>query len=136
MPEEKKIANAVDWHSLSVEATQDRRRGKRVQLTYPIEISGFDHSGRLFSEKTKTQDISETGCRFVLRTPLARGDVVAIKIVSQSDEALPSTKALLFQIAWVRRQGDGWMAGALKLQPDKLWRVAFPPNNLPDPAAR
>ena len=51
----------TEWELLSREVMQDRRKGKRVCLTFPIEVSGFDRSGRLFSERTVTQDISEAG---------------------------------------------------------------------------
>jgi len=125
----------TDWDKLSQEAQQDRRRGKRVPLTFPIEVSGFDRTARLFSERTKTSDISEVGCRFQVKTPLSRGDVVAIKLLTRGNEQSPTSKALLFQIAWVQRDPDGWTVGALKLQPENIWHVAFPPTNQPKSAA-
>lgn len=125
----------TDWDKLSREVQQDRRRGKRVPLTFSIEVSGFDPTARLFSERTKTSDISEVGCRFRVKTPLSRGDVVAIKLLSRGNEQSPAGKPLLFQIVWVRHDPDGWTVGALKLQPENIWHVTFPPTNQPKSAA-
>jgi hypothetical protein len=125
----------TEWDKLSQEVQQDRRKGKRVPLTFPIEVSGFDHTARLFSERTKTTDISEVGCRFQMKRPLSPGDVVAIKLLSRRNEKSPASKPLLFQIMWVQREPDGWIAGALKLQPENIWHVAFPPANQPKSGA-
>lgn len=114
----------------------ERRRGKRVPLTFPVEVAGFDRVGRLFSERALTTDISEEGCRIRVRAPLERGDVVAIKLVSQPEGNHTANKPLLFQIAWVAREKEGWTVGALKLQPENIWHVAFPPQNRPKPSSK
>ncbi len=125
----------TEWEKLSREVQQERRKGKRVPLTFPIEISGFDRTARLFSERTKTTDISEVGCRFLAKkTRLAPGDVVAIKLLSRGDEQSSASKPLLFQIIWVQRELEGWTVGALKLQPENIWHVTFPPANQTKPA--
>ncbi len=126
----------TDWELLSREVMQDRRKGKRVCLNFPIEVSGFDRSGRLFSERTVTQDISEAGCRFKLKTKAERGDVVAVKLLSRRERPGPPARPLLFQIVWIKRDAEAWIAGALKLQPEDLWHMDFPPGNHPNgPAA-
>ncbi len=121
----------TDWELFSHEVMEDRRKGKRVTLTFPIEVSGFDRTGRLFSERTVTLDISEAGCRFHLKTQIERGDVVAVKLLSRRDLSLPPARPLLFQVIWIDREEDGWVAGALKLQPEDIWHMAFPPSNHP-----
>ena len=123
------MESLTDWELLSREVMQDRRKGKRVCLTFPIEVSGFDRSGRLFSERTVTQDISEAGCRFRMKTKAERGDVVAIKLLSRRDGPGPLARPLLFQIMWIKREEEAWIAGALKLQPEDLWHMSFPPGN-------
>jgi len=119
----------LEWESLSQEAMQDRRQGKRVTLVFPIEVSGLDRSGRMFCERTVTSDISEVGCRFQMKTQPQRGDVVAIKLLSRRDAGAPESKALMFRVAWTARTADGWTAGALQLQPENIWHVGFPPKN-------
>lgn len=124
----------TDWETLSQEASQDRRRGKRVPLTYSIEVAGFDRSGRLFTERTSTWNVSEDGCGFRIKTPLQRGDVVAIKLVTRQRTDPAVNRSLLFQIAWIAQERDGWNAGAMKLQPESIWHAAFPRKERPRPS--
>ena len=44
----------TDWNELVNEITVDRRSGKRLRLNFSIEITGFDRTGRFFTERTKT----------------------------------------------------------------------------------
>ncbi|GEM_PF-1011647 len=131
MEQNEKPESLTEWEALSREANQDRRKGKRVTLAFPIEISGFDRRGRLFRDSTTTCDISELGCRFRVKTQLERGDVVAIKLIRRTNGQAPERKPLLFQIAWVAREADGWVAGALMLQPDNFWNMTFPATGQP-----
>ncbi len=123
------MENLTEWAELTKLVMEDRRKGKRVPLAFPIEVSGFDRNGRHFSETTKTFDISEAGCRFHIKERLEPGDVVAIKLITRGNGLAPASKALLFQIAWVKPETDGWAAGALKLQPENIWHMSFPPGN-------
>ena len=120
-----------EWEALSLEAQEDRRKGKRVPHTYPVEVSGLDPAGRLFSERTVTTNVSETGCCFQVKTRLERGAVVAIKLLSRQKETPHPAKAVLFQIIWVAPDADGLTVGTLKLQQEQMWNLAFPPKNLP-----
>lgn len=117
------------WKELVNEISLDRRSGKRLRLNYSIEITGFDQSGRLFTERTRTADISEFGCRFDLLTLVERGSVLAIKLLPPGNTTLPEGKPLLFEIMWIVSREDGWTLGARKLQGDKMWKVSFPPGN-------
>ena len=122
---------ATEWEALILEAMKDRRRGRRVPLAFPIEVSGFDRTGRLFCERTTTTDISEDGCRIRMKIQLERGDVVAIKLRSRRNDQEAESKPLLFQIVWIAREGGAWTAGALKLQAENIWHLAFPSTNRP-----
>ncbi len=130
-----KMSAASDWEAMSREAMEDRRQGKRVPLAFNIEVSGFDHTGRMFSERTVTADVSEAGCRFRLTAQVKRGDVVAIRLIRRKASDPGRSKPLLFQIAWVARERGGWVAGALKLQPENMWHVTFPPKQPKPPTA-
>ncbi|HYB61917.1 MAG TPA: PilZ domain-containing protein [Methylomirabilota bacterium] len=123
----------TDWETLSREVTRDRRKGKRVNLRFPIEVSGFNPQGVLFAENTETTDISEAGCRFALKESVARGDVVAVKLRNRRGENRDAAQAELFQVIWRARDGEFWLVGALKLRNDKFWEVSFPPKNPPEP---
>ena len=41
----------------------DRRKAKRLFLNFSVEISGVDEKGQPFTDRTKTDDISATGCQ-------------------------------------------------------------------------
>ncbi len=131
MKRNEKMENLTEWEELSQAVMEDRRKGKRVPLAFLIEVSGFDRTGRHFSETTKTSDISEAGCSFRIKAQLEPGDVVAIQLITSKNGQAPASKALLFQIAWARPEPDGWAMGALKLQPENIWHMAFPPSNPP-----
>ena len=118
---------ATNWQQLSEEASKDRRRERRIHLAFPIEVSGFDINGRYFAERTATSDVSQGGCRFPLQTEVGRGTVVAIKLVSRESGAAQPGRPLLFQVAWVAQEEEGWTLGASNLQRENLWCVAFPP---------
>jgi hypothetical protein len=118
---------ATNWEELSTEASRDRRREKRIPLAFPVEVSGFDKRGRFFSERTVTVDVSESGCRFQLKTEVERGAVVAIKLVSRHTGQPQPDRPLLFKVARVAQESSGWTLGAAKIQPESLWCVACPP---------
>ena len=122
-------SSLTNWKELVNEITVDRRSGKRLRLNFSIEITGFDRTGRLFTERTRTQDISEIGCRFDLHTLVEPGNVIAIKLLPPGKAALPEEKPLLFEIIWTITRTIGWTVGTRKLQDDRIWKVTFPPAN-------
>jgi hypothetical protein len=131
MPRSEKMENLTEWAELTKLVMEDRRRSKRVPLVFPIEVSGFDCSGRHFSKTAKTCDISEAGCRFQIKAQIEPGEVVAIQLIARSNDQAPAGKAVLFQIVWVSRHPDCWEVGALKLQPESIWHMSFPPRDQP-----
>jgi hypothetical protein len=124
-----------DWEALSKEFNLDRRAGKRVNLKFPIEVSGFNRLGLLFAESTQTDDISESGCRFSLKESVNRGDVIAVKLLNRKGEHRLAARAELFQIVWRAQERGVWTIGALKLRTDKFWEVNFPPKPPPEPSS-
>ncbi len=129
------MESVTDWEALSVEVQKDRRKGKSVSLAFPIEVCGFDRTGRLFFERTMTRDVSEAGCLFQVKTPLERGDVVAIRLLSSGEDQPSAGKPVLFQIMWSIREPEGWTAGALRLQPENIRHGTFPPSEQPKSSA-
>jgi hypothetical protein len=122
----------TDWQALSLEVGEDRRQGKRAPLALPIEVSGFDRTARLFLERTMILDVSAAGCRFQLKTPLERGDVVAISLLSGQEDELSAGKPVLFRIMWSIREAEGWTVSALRLQPENIWQAALPSSESPE----
>jgi len=125
--EKTQLKNApASWDDLVKDLASDRRGGKRLNLSCPIEISGIDRTGVSFSECTKTQDISERGCRMETSLPLERGDIVAIKLLLDGGKT-PDEAPHFFEIMWTVNNAKGRVVGARKLQSENIWKVSFPP---------
>jgi hypothetical protein len=118
-------------------AIRDRRRGKRLFLNYSVEISGVDEEGRTFVERTKTEDISETGCRFHTHVPLRCGDRLEIKMLPPVGLSFTEELTQQFEVMWVEEDDKGWSVGACKSTKGKIWKVSFPPPKSPhDPRSK
>lgn len=104
----------------------ERRRSKRVQLAFQIEVSGTEMSGEKFQDLTTTQDINEHGCRFTLQRELSQGDVVTIRVINRTADAPQENAAQVFEIVWVDASVHGWSMGARRLEKDQFWPVSFP----------
>jgi hypothetical protein len=114
--------------SLPKKEGPNRRKTKRVIISFPIEVSGFDEAGKLFRERAVTNDVSEHGCRFDLMRELKGGEVIAIQLGSRSGRRSEKSRPLLFEVAWVSPSVHGWTVGAFKLQPENFWHLVFPAN--------
>jgi DNA-binding Lrp family transcriptional regulator len=120
------METTVNWEELGIEANRDRRREARIPLAIAIEVTGFDAQGKFFSDATKTVDVSERGCSFRLKRRVERGGIVAIKVTVKSRKQQSEQRPFLYQVARATADGEGWIIGAAKLQPESVWYVAFP----------
>lgn len=134
MPRDE-LKAGTNWNELSTEASHDRRKERRIPLAFPIEVSGFDANGKFFTERSVTMDISENGCKFQLKSRIERSSVVALKVLHRDDSGSLPERPLLFRVARVIRENDGWTLGAVKLQPESIWCVAFPSPKKDDKSA-
>ena len=129
------METTVNWEELGIEANRDRRREVRIPLAIAIEVTGFDAHGKFFSDATKTVDVSERGCSFRLKRRVDRGGIVAIKVTVKNRKP-PEQRPFLYQVARATADGDGWIMGAAKLQPESVWYVAFPKTGTEAEASR
>jgi len=120
------METAVNWEELGIEANRDRRRESRIPLAIAIEVTGFDAQGKFFSDATKTVDVSERGCSFRLKQRVERGGIVAVKVAVKNRKQESEQRPFLYQVARATADGDAWIMGAAKLQPESVWCVAFP----------
>jgi hypothetical protein len=112
---------------IAKEATAaDRRKEKRVNLTFPIAISTFSRDGDLTTERTRTLEISEYGCRFPTCLPLERGDVLAIALVRPDEINTAQAKPERFEVRWTTEEPKARIIGARQTEGDSLWDVSFP----------
>jgi hypothetical protein len=106
--------------SVSV-VTQDRRRGSRATLAFPIEVSGFDRLGRFHTEHTTTSDVSLMGCSFHLNMEVEKGLILALSVVPPKGACENKLRPVLFQIVRAEPRPGGYFVGALRLQRENPW---------------
>jgi hypothetical protein len=110
------------------DAVFDRRKAKRLFLFFPIEISGVDQDGRAFQEHTKTDDISDTGCRLVTSVRLNCGDRINIRLTPPPGTRFPEESPVQFEVMWIHPINSGWSIGVRNIHGGKIWKVSFPPS--------
>lgn len=98
----------------------DRRRETRERCEFPIEVSGFDAGREFFTEQTITLDVSPCGCRFLLRTPVELGSVVAIRSLHAITPHAPMP-TVLFQIVYTQPADLGSIVGVSRLHAGPTW---------------
>ena len=111
---------ARNWQSLLEEVHDDRRKGVRVGIIYPVTIRGISE-GQYFAEETRTLNVSEEGCCFESKHRLQKGDVVSLE-VRRRVHLGPKT----FQVVHVERRDELWIAGALLMETGDVWGISFP----------
>jgi hypothetical protein len=117
----------TDWKSLAHEATEDRRKGKRINLRFEIEVSGKDSKGADYRLDTFTRDVSEKGCCFTSPREMALGESISMGVIHRnSKSAVEIMTPVGFTIAWVVRDKTMWIVGAEITEVAKPWGVSFP----------
>ena len=97
------------------------RREVRYELPFAIEVTGLDHQGAVFHERTTTRNVSEWGCGFVLSVQLKTDDMIAVRLSDRSAAAPAQMRQSVFQVRHVERRSDGWLIGAWKMDDNDLW---------------
>jgi hypothetical protein len=109
--------------------TSNKRKELRISVDLPVEITHYDPQGNMFTERTRIQDVSKLGCRFLMQKALERGDIVSIRSLVPTQMLLEEGQLHLYEIKWTAPMGTCWTTGALKLQDEDLIVVVFPPPN-------
>jgi len=115
----------ADWQEVKIDRSRERRQQPRSEIRIPIEVCGFNKHSRFFTEKTVTHDVSDSGCRFNLRTEVEKESVIAIRVINHKNGCEVDSRPVLFQVNWFRELPDGYTLGASKLQPGPVWSVQF-----------
>ena len=111
------------------EAPQRRQvvREQRDSVQLAISVCGVAATGELFVEHCSTLNVSHSGCCIRLQTRPLADAALALRLMRWGISANAASQ-LLFQVAWVREDGDGWLVGASSLGRADLYCVAFPGN--------
>jgi len=102
------------------------RRETRSLAKLTFAVCGLAASGRFFVELCSTVNISRSGCCLRLRTRPLTGSALALRAVPGGTSLPEGTSQLLFQLAWLQPDADGWLIGAFALGEADLCRLAFP----------
>ena len=107
------------------ERQQTERPEQRSDIQLPLTVYGFATTGKLFVELCSTRNVSHSGCCIRLKTRPQADSALALRPLRWG---LASKRAsqLLFQIVWVRQDGDGWLIGLSSLGAEDLYCLAFP----------
>ena len=109
---------------------QERRRTKRVPISFHIHVSGFGSDGQFFRDQTVTTDVSEGGCHFELARQIEPKAPITIQVVQRDGTPPPGSKPLLFEVARTEPCTHGCSVGAVMLQSENIWHMTFPLNRL------
>ncbi len=107
------------------EPWRSERRERRSPLSILLRVYGFSAGGRIFSELTRTLNVSRSGCCLRLHTEPLREGTLALQIVPREDPLHLGARQLLYQTIWLRKQGDGWEVGLSALGQEDLLQAAF-----------
>lgn len=111
-------------------SVSNRRREPRFSLTFPIEVSGFERSGRYFVERTSCCDVGEVSCAFELRADITADSVLAIRSFHWQNSSVLETMPVLFQVVRIENypalEGEGGpsmqLVAAVRLHPRSTQR--------------
>ncbi len=111
-----------DRSEVSTEVTSvDRRRSRREKRAQEVQVRGFDATGRYFSERATTKDISEGGCRVTLRTAVTIGTILRVTILGSASGGSANGAAAQFEVVWTRQQGSSCEVGARLMKGSSPW---------------
>jgi len=99
------------------------RRDIRFEVPIEIEVSGIDRNHHVFHELTRTQNVSEWGCAFLLSVELKADDIVSLRVTSPEASEFAAARRSPFQIMRVSREKNGWLVGAYKVDNGDVWGV-------------
>ena len=106
------------------------RREQRSAAQLTFAVCGLAASGKFFVELCSTVNISRSGCCLRLRTRPQRDSALALRAVPGGTSLPEGISQLLFQLAWLRPDGNEWVIGAFALGDADLPRLAFPYDTL------
>jgi hypothetical protein len=104
----------------------DRRRGRRIPLTFDVEVSGMTETGVPYRDAALASDVSERGCKLHLVREVKSGDLLTIRVLRKKTTRDQTDPPFLYQVAWVVGGEHGWMAGLASLESGNPWGMNFP----------
>jgi hypothetical protein len=95
----------------------------------PLVVCGLNSNGRLFFELASIHDISSSGCRIHLCTKPQHDSPLAMRMLKDKKGNAQESAQLLFQVAWILPESEGWAVGARCVGSTDLRTLVFPSQN-------
>jgi PilZ domain-containing protein len=124
-PQERREPSKPISPATGTERQQTERREQRSDVQLPLTVYGFAATGKLFVEICSTRNVSHSGCCIRLQARPQADSALALRPLRWGMSSKGATQ-FLFQIAWVRQDGDGWFVGLSSLGAADLYCLAFP----------
>jgi hypothetical protein len=121
-----RASGQVSDRAAAAEPFRSSRSEPRSAAELTFAVCGLTSSGRFFVELCSTINISRSGCCLRLRTRPQTDSAIALRAVPGGTSLPEGTSQLLFQLAWLRPDKDGWLIGVFALGETDLRGLAFP----------
>ena len=115
---------------MPIKSTPERRRGKRIFLSFRVEVSGIGLDGIPYCDQAAASDVSDRGCQISLERAIKTGDMLTLRVVRQKGPAADQETPFLYQIVWVRPDNGFWAAGLAAMESGNPWHMTFPRESL------
>jgi PilZ domain len=115
---------------MHVKSPLERRVGKRITLSFHVEVSGIGRDGIPYWDQAVASDVSGRGCQIHLTRKVETGDTLTLRVVRQKGPAVDQEAPFRYQIAWVTANNGFWAAGLEALEPGNPWHMTFPQESL------
>jgi len=103
-----------------------RRRSKRLRLTVPVDIIGFEGETELFRESAQVRCVSAHGGLVVMAAPVTIGQV--LRLINRNTREQQECRVVNLETT----ENSKWAAGIEFVQPaaaGNFWQISFPPLN-------
>ena len=106
--------------------SQDRRRGKRIPLSFKVEVSGIGLDGVPYCDQAAASEVSNRGCQIHLKREIKSGDMLTLRVIRENGATTDPEAPFLYQIVWARKNNGSWVAGLEALEPGNPWHITIP----------
>ena len=109
------------------------RSDSRLRVSVAIEVVKTDGAGRQVTERSFIEDVSDFGCRFSIAGPVAKGDIVTVRVLGSNRKPQNPEPPRQFEIMWVQLSGKHCTVGARIVSGQKMDKVKLAEENPPLP---
>jgi hypothetical protein len=87
----------------SVQSYSPERREPRYPLSIDLEVTGTDSDGRRFCERTRTVEVSNWGCLFLISVAVPTASMVTLHVIGKQPHCIPYAPPVKYLVAYCNR---------------------------------